>query len=85
MSKKNEVYYYAGNSFADTLKAIAIVLGLIFIIAGIFIFGQSEIFGILSIISGLVIGILLYSDAEKIDLLNDIKENTEHLRDNIYK
>lgn len=86
VNRDKEGYYYSGNSFADALKAIAIILGMISIVAGIImLLNRLETTGIASIISVIVIWVLIYSDAEKIDLLNDIKENTEHLRDNIKK
>ena len=83
MSKNDKEYYYSGNSFADTLKIIAVVVGSVAVITGIIVYKNSAVIGIASIITGIAIGIFLYADVEKIDLLNDIRENSEHLRDNV--
>lgn len=82
-NKQNKEYYYTGNVLADIMKGIAGVLVVIGVIAGFIILSDSTTIGVCTIISSLLAGIFTYSQAEKLDILSDIRENTEHLRDNI--
>lgn len=86
MEKKvnhNKILYIEENTLASIIRAIAIIIGLIGILVGINMLESSENMGIVTIISSLAVGSVLFAEAEKIDLLNNIKENTEHFRENV--
>ena len=79
----NKEYYYEGSGLAEIMKGIAVLLIIIGIIAGVIILNDSSIIGVCSIVVSILFGMLIYCQAETIEILSDIRENTEHLRDNI--
>lgn len=79
-----EKFYYSSSQLAAIIRSIALI---IFLIGGIgsFVIGVEE-----SLLLGFVVGasivifcLLLYSLGAIIELLHDIRENTEHIRDKL--
>lgn len=84
-SKNNpQEYYYSGNSFASTLTDLAILLLIIEIIGGIYILKEIDsTYGIITLVSSVITFLLIYAKGKELDMLSDIRENTEYLRDSI--
>lgn len=79
--------YYTENKLAEIIKAIAIVIAIIGAIAG-FIFGinQGEILiAIIYSILAVICVIPIYALGEIIEIMQDIRTNTEQIRDYIEK
>lgn len=81
--KEDKEYYYTGNGLADIMRAVAGILVVIGIIGGLIMLKDSEVIGVSAIISSILLGMFTYCQAEKLEILSDIRENTEYLRDNI--
>ena len=75
MKKNEENYYYQGNNVADVIKALSIVDLILFVILACM--EEKFIFVVIGIISG----IFIYALGEIIELIDNMKENTEHVRD----
>lgn len=75
MKKNEENYYYQGNNVADIIKALSIVDLILFVILACM--EENFIFVVIGIISS----IFIYALGEIIELLDNTKENTEHVRD----
>lgn len=83
MVEKEE--YYTTNNVASIIKGLAIFIAIIGIIASIIMgFAMSELIIILigSVASVLSV-LLLYAVGELIEIMHDIRTNTEHIRDYI--
>lgn len=78
-----EEFYYNGSKKATYIKGIAIILLLIGIYAFAVCILDEDILGGITCLSSLISAVVLYALGEIIDLMHDIRENTEHLRDNI--
>ena len=81
--KQKEEYYYENNKVADLIEILAIIGVFIGIIASFLISNGIKNLGVLitGIIISVVGGVLLYAFGELIDVLADIRTNTEHIRD----
>ena len=81
--KRKEEYYYENNKVADLIQILAIMEIVIGIIASFLISNEIKNLGVLitGIIISVVGGVLLYAFGELIDVLADIRTNTEHIRD----
>ena len=81
--KRKEEYYYENNKVADLIQILAIMEIVIGIIASFLISNEIKNLGVLitGIIISVVGGLLLYAFGELIDVLADIRTNTEHIRD----
>lgn len=80
-----ENYYYSTSKKAVIVKDISYLLMFLAIVTG-FLVGLGTTNTILAFISALVeivFSLFLWGIGEVISLLADIRENTEHLRDNI--
>jgi ribosomal protein S27AE len=81
-SNSNE-NYYTENTVASIIKGIAILLAIIGIIASICIAGMTEniVIGIVGSIISILSVLLLYAVGEIIEIMHDVRTNSEHIRD----
>lgn len=80
-----EKFYYSSSKSAEVIKNLSyllIFLSIIIGVVGAFI-TESIFLGIIIGVGCLIISIFIYGLGQVISLLNDIRENTEHLRDRI--
>lgn len=79
--KKEE--YYTSNNVAGAIKGLAVTIAVIGIIASVIIGLDSEniIIAIVGSIISVLSVLLLYAVGEGLQILDDMKRNTEHIRD----
>lgn len=82
MEEKEE--YYTTNNVSKMIKTLAVIIAIIEII-GSFVLGANTdefIFTVIGLIGSILSGLSIYSFGELIEIMHDIRTNTEHLRDN---
>lgn len=73
--------YYTTNNVAGIIKIIAIISCIIGIIACVIASKYLEIYTIVGIVVSIISSVFIYALAELIEIMHDIRTNTEHLRD----
>lgn len=83
MEEKEE--YYTTNNVAGIIKGLAVFIAIIGIIASIIVALISEniIIALCGSIGSVLSVLLLYAVGELIEIMHDIRTNTEHIRDYI--
>lgn len=83
MEEKEE--YYSTNNVAGIIKGIAIFLAMLGVIGSIILGGKIDdlIVVIVGIFSSILSAVLLYAIGELIQIMHDIRTNSEHIRDYI--
>lgn len=78
-------FYYNSSKVATIIKDLALLFLVLGIIIGLVLctLGENIILGGALIVGLSIFALLLYALGEIISLLHDIRENTEHLRDNV--
>lgn len=78
-------FYYNSSKVSTIIKDLALLFLVLGIIIGLVFctLGENIVLGVALIIGLSIFALLLYALGEIISLLHDIRENTEHLRDNI--
>ncbi len=81
MEEKEE--YYTTNNVASFIKGLAILIAVIGIIASLIAWGTSGniIIGIVGCSISVLSVLVLYAVGEGLQILDDMKRNTEHIRD----
>lgn len=77
-----EKSFYNSNKIANIYQIAGSTIGVICFFAGLFLFMVNVIIAIVTIIvGGIVFPLILYTLGEIIEILSNIRENTEHLRE----
>ncbi len=79
MEEKEE--YYTTNNVAGVIKIIAIISCIVGIIACVIASKYLGIYTIVGIVGSIISSVFIYALAELIEIMHDIRTNTEHLRD----
>lgn len=77
--------YYTTNNVAGTIKGLAVISAILGIIASIIIGFSIDSFvtGLIGCVIAVLSVLLLYAIGEGLQILDDMKTNTEHIRDYI--
>lgn len=73
--------YYTTNNVAGVIKIIAILSCIIGVVGCIIANKYLEIYTIVGIVASIISSVFIYAIAELIEIMHDIRTNTEHLRD----
>lgn len=77
----NEEEYYSENKVVGLIKSVTILFAIAIVLASIFISSEDLTLGIVSGIVGLFSALMLFAIGELIEIMNDIRTNSEHIRD----
>lgn len=79
MEEKEE--YYSTNNIAGIIKILALITLIVGIIACVLNAKYWEIYTIVGIIAFIISSVFIYAIGELIEIMHDIRTNSEHIRD----
>lgn len=80
-----EQEYYTTNNVSMIIKRLAVLVMILGIIASVITIFVEVITGVILLVTSIIIPLLFYAIGEIIEIMHDIKTNSEHIRDYLEK